>query len=87
MVGNRVPEAESGKESGQRHSLKASTAEKPEDEFQRDLGKYLDEMGVSRELLVTMGKVPAGLLQNLRFSDDRCVEINDRTRVRREPCD
>jgi hypothetical protein len=55
--------------------LKASTAEKPEDEFQRDLGKYLDEMGVSRELLATMEKVPVGLLQNLRFSEIAALKL------------
>jgi hypothetical protein len=55
--------------------LKASNAKKPEDDFQRDLGKYLDEMGVSRELLATMEKVPAGSLQNLRFSEIAALRL------------
>jgi hypothetical protein len=55
--------------------LKASTAEKPQDEFRRDLGKYLDEMGVSRDLLAAMEKVPAGLLQHLESSEIATLKL------------
>jgi hypothetical protein len=49
--------------------VKASTAKKTEDEFQQSLGKYLDEMGVSRELLATMDQVPPLGLKNLTYAE------------------
>ena len=55
--------------------LEVSTTKKPADDFHRDLGKYLDEMGVSRELLATMERVPAGLLQNLKFSEIAALKL------------
>ena len=49
--------------------LKASTAKTPEADLRSDLGAYLDEMGVSREILAAMDKVPAGGLHNLNFTE------------------
>lgn len=49
--------------------LKASTSQKLEDDFQRGLGKYLDEMGVGREVLVAMDKVSPFGLYNLSYDE------------------
>ena len=55
--------------------LKASTAKKPGDDLHSDLGAYLDEMGISRELLATMDKVPAGGLKNLNFTELKALKL------------
>lgn len=49
--------------------LKTAVARNSDDDFQRDLGKYLDEMGVSNELLATMEKVSGGLLRILSYAE------------------
>jgi hypothetical protein len=49
--------------------VKASTAKKTEDEFQGGLSKYLDEMGIGRELLAMMDKVPPLGLKNLTYAE------------------
>jgi hypothetical protein len=55
--------------------LKASTAKKPRDDLHSELGAYLDEMGISRELLVAMGKVPAGGLKNLSHTEQKALKL------------
>jgi hypothetical protein len=55
--------------------LEASTAKKPGDDLHGDLSAYLDEMGISRELLVTMDKVPAGGLKNLSHAEQRALKL------------
>jgi hypothetical protein len=55
--------------------LKASTARKPGDDIYSDLGTYLDEMGISRDLLATMDKVPAGGLKNLSHTEQRALKL------------
>jgi hypothetical protein len=54
--------------------LKASTAKKPGDLYS-ELGTYLDEMGISRDLLATMDKVPAGGLKNLSFTELKALKL------------
>ncbi len=49
--------------------LKTALAKNSDDEFQRDLGKYLDEMGVSSEFLATMEKVSGGLIRILSHAE------------------
>ncbi len=48
---------------------KTAAAKTPDGDFQRDLGKYLDEMGVGSELFATMEKVSAGLLRTLSYAE------------------
>jgi hypothetical protein len=55
--------------------LKASTGKIPEADLHRDIATYLDEMGVSRELLATMDKVPAGGLKNLSLADLKALKL------------
>jgi hypothetical protein len=55
--------------------LKASTVKKPGDDLHSKLGAYLDEMGISRELLATMDKVPAGGLKNLNFTELKALKL------------
>jgi hypothetical protein len=55
--------------------LKASTAKKPGDDLHSKLGAYLDEMGISHELLATMDKVPAGGLKNLNFTELKALKL------------
>lgn len=55
--------------------LKASTAKKPGDDLHSELGAYLGEMGISRELLATMDKVPAGGLKNLNFTEMKALKL------------
>jgi hypothetical protein len=55
--------------------LKASTAKKPGGDLHSELGAYLDEMGISRELLATMDKVPAGGLKNLTFTEMKALKL------------
>ncbi len=55
--------------------LKASTAKKPGDDLHSELNAYLREMGISRELLVTMDKVPAGGLKNLNFTELKALNL------------
>ena len=55
--------------------LKASTAKKPGDDLHSEFGAYLDEMGISRELLATMDKVPAGGLKNLTFTEMKALKL------------
>jgi hypothetical protein len=55
--------------------LKASTARKPGDDLYSDVGTYLDEMGISRDLLATMDKVPAGGLKNLSYIEQRALKL------------
>lgn len=55
--------------------LKASTSKKPEDDLQRGLGTYLDEMGISRDLLAAMDKVPAGGLHNLNVAQLKAAKL------------
>ena len=54
--------------------LKVSTSQKPEDDFQRHLGKYFDEMAVGLEVLAIMDKVQPLSLYNL--SGDELVKSN-----------
>jgi hypothetical protein len=55
--------------------LKASTAKKPRDNLHGELGAYLDEMNVSRELLAIMDKVPAGGLKNLSHTEQKALKL------------
>ena len=55
--------------------LKASTAKKPGNDLHSELGAYLDEMGISRELLATMDKVPAEGLKNLNFTGLNALKL------------
>lgn len=55
--------------------MKASTAKKPQDDLHSELGAYLDEMGISRELLATMDKVPAGGLKNLSYTEQKSLRL------------
>ena len=55
--------------------LKASTAKKPGNDLHSELGAYLDEMGISRELLATMDKVPAGGLKNLSHTEQKALKL------------
>ena len=66
--------------------LKASTAKKPGDDLHSELGAYLDEMGISRELLATMDKVPAGGLKNLSFTELKALKLVTERTVRRARC-
>jgi len=54
---------------------KVSTAKKPGDDLYSDLGAYLDEMGISRDLLATMDKVPAGGLKNLSHTEQKALKL------------
>ena len=55
--------------------LKTSAAKKPEADLWSDLGSYLDEMGISRDLLATMDKVPAGALKTLSLADLKASKL------------
>ena len=55
--------------------VNTSTAKKPGDDLYSDLGMYLDEMGISRDLLATMDKVPAGGLKNLSHTEQRALKL------------
>ena len=66
-------------------ALKTSTSTKPEDDFQRGLGKYLDEMGVSRDFLARASKVPPPSLHNLTFTELEALKlITERAFVARD---
>ncbi len=55
--------------------LKVSAAKNPGDDIHRELDAYLDGMGIDRELLATMDKVPAGGLRNLNFTELKALKL------------
>jgi hypothetical protein len=65
----KVQKLDSGQTLANGTILKTAVTKNSDYDFQRDLGKYLNEMGVSSELLAAMEKVSAGLFRILSYAE------------------